>query len=95
MDLLAYSTSLFFFPCSFNSGFALNHLCSSVFFFLNNPLVLVKVRLLWVYLVLENLKERGKEMERKKNIIKQIRLFLDNLKEKGFLILFFLILIDF
>ena len=52
-----------FFSYSFDSGFALNHLCS--FFFFNNPLVLIKVRLLWVRLILENPKERGKKIERK------------------------------
>ena len=46
MDLLAYSTSPIFFSCLFDSGFALDHLCSSVFFKIINLLYLVKVRLL-------------------------------------------------
>ena len=51
--------------CSFDSGFALI-ICVLMFgFFLNNLIFLVKVRLLWVCLVLENLDERGKEIERK------------------------------
>ena len=61
------------------------HLIICVLLFFNNPLFLVKVRLLWVCLVLENLKERRKEIERKINERKQIRLFLNNLKERGFL----------
>ena len=41
-------------------------LCFVLFYlFLNNLIFLVKVRLLWVCLVLENLDERGKEIERK------------------------------
>ena len=32
MDLLAYSPSPIFFSCSFDSGFALDYFCSSVFF---------------------------------------------------------------
>ena len=64
-----------FFSCSFDSGFALDHLCFSIYIYIlyiyiyiyiNYPRFLVKVRLLWLYLVLENLKERGKEIERKK-----------------------------
>ena len=43
-DLLAYSPSPIFFSCSFDSGFAFDHLCSSIFF--NNLIFLVKVRLL-------------------------------------------------
>ena len=58
-----------FFSCSFDSGFALDHLCSFVFF--NNLIFLVKIRLLWVCLVMENLNERGKEIERKKKGRKQ------------------------
>ena len=49
-----------FLTCSFDSGFALDHLCSYILFFLNNLTFLVKVRLLWVCLVLENLDERVK-----------------------------------
>ena len=57
-----------FLTCSFDSSFALNHLCSYVlfFFFFNNLIFLIKVRLSWVCLVLENIDERGKGIEIKK-----------------------------
>ena len=55
-----------FLTCSFDSGFALDHLCACLLFFFNSPIFLVKVRLLLVCLVLENLDKRGKEIERKK-----------------------------
>ena len=67
MYLLAYSTSSIFFHVRLIQVLRLI-ICVLLFiYFFNNPLFLVKVRLLSVCLVLENLKEKGKEIERKKN----------------------------
>ena len=64
MDLLAYLTSHIFFPVRLIRVLRLI-ICVLLFFF-NNLIFLVKIRLLWVCLVMENLNERRKEIERKK-----------------------------
>ena len=56
MDLLAYSTSPIFFLVRLIRVLRLI-ICDLLFFFLNNPIFLVKGRLLWECLVPENLKE--------------------------------------
>ena len=68
MDLFAYSTSPIFFPDRLSWVLRLIIcvcVCVCVFFFFfvyNNPIFLVKVRLLWVCLVLENLKDRKRKI---------------------------------